>query len=171
MTTATLHHPDHTHARHGSWLGVAAILAAVAAVAVIGGVVTTSSVNSWYRELPKPIWTPPDWLFGPVWLVLYAMMAVAASLVWLSRERREVCCPLTAFSVQLGLNLAWSGFFFGLRNPLLGFLDICLLWVAIGLTVTQFFQVSRAAGWLMLPYWLWVTFAAALNAAIVLLGG
>lgn len=170
MTTVCLHHHG-TGRRSASWVGVAAIVAAVVLVQLIGGWVTAGSVRTWYPGVPKPGWTPPAWVFGPVWTVLYLMMAVAASLVWLARGRSAVCCPLTAFAVQLAANLAWSVCFFGLRSPLLGFIDICLLWVAVGVTVFQFFLVSRLAGWLMVPYWAWVTFAAVLNGAILVLGG
>lgn len=149
-------------------LGVAVIVAATAFVAVLGGAVTATSVGGWYAHLPKPVWTPPDWVFGPVWTALYAMMAVAASIVWISRDRDDVCCPLSAFGAQLFLNLAWSVCFFGLKSPLLGFLDICLLWVAVAVTAAEFFLVSRAAGLLMVPYWLWITFAGVLNATIVI---
>jgi tryptophan-rich sensory protein len=149
---------------------VLVIVLAVAAVAAVGGLVTATSVRTWYPTLPRPAWTPPDRVFAPVWTVLYAMMAAAASIIWVRRAQFDICCPLGAFAIQLILNLAWPLLFFGLRSPLLGFLDICLLWVATGVTVTQFFLVSRAAGWLLAPYWAWVTFAAALNAAIVLLG-
>ena len=172
MTAANLHPPLAASPRGANWLGVAAIVWAVAAVAAIGARVTAPAVESWYPELPKPSWTPPAWVFAPVWTVLYTMMAVAASLVWMMRDRYvDFCCPLGAFGVQLLLNGVWSILFFGLRSPLLGFLDICLLWVTTGATVTQFFAVSRPAGWLMVPYWAWLTFAAVLNAAILLLGG
>jgi len=158
--------------RSATWFGVVLIVVAVAATAVAGGLVTAPAVQTWYPDLPKPSWTPPSWVFGPVWTVLYTMMALAASIVWVARARGEdICCPMGAFGVQLLLNLAWSVLFFGLHSPLLGLLDICLLWVAIGVTVTQFFLVSKTAGWLMVPYWAWVTFAAALNASILLLGG
>jgi len=106
-------------------------------------------------------------VFGPVWLVLYAMMALAASLVCLGRD---ICCPVSAFSIQLGLNLAWPVLFFGFHNPLLGLLDVCLLWVATGNTITQFFLVSRLAGWLMIPFCCWMTFVVVPNASIMLLG-
>jgi len=152
-------------------IGVALIIAACAVVPAVGVLISAPAVGGWYAGVPKPNWTPPSWVFGSVWTALYAVMAVAASIVWLSRERDDVCCPLTAFTVQLTLNLTWSICFFGLRSPLLGFLDVCLLWVAVAVTTAEFFLVSRVAGWLMVPYWLWVTFAAALNAAIVLLGG
>jgi len=172
MTTATLYpRAERITPRHASWLGVVAIVASVTIVAALGGAVTRTTVTTWYLDLPKPGWTPPGWVFGPVWTALYAMMAVAASVVWLSRNVDDICCPLGAFTLQLLLNLAWSVCFFGLRSPLLGFLDIGLLWVAVGVATTQFFLVSRLAGWLMVPYWAWVTFAGALNAAIVLLGG
>ncbi len=151
--------------------GVAVIVIACAAVPVIGAVASAPAVDGWYAGVPKPSWTPPAWVFGPVWTALYAMMAVAASLVWLSRDRDDVCCPLAAFGVQLALNLAWSVCFFGLRSPLLAFLDVCLLWVMVAVTTAEFFLVSRTAGWLFVPYWLWVTFAAALNGAILVFGG
>ena len=108
-------------------------------------------------------------MFGPVWTALYASMAVAASVVWLSRNRDDVCCPLGAFGLQLMLGLAWSICFFGLQSPLLGFIVVGLLWVALAVTTAEFFLVSRLAGWLMMPVWGWVTFAAVLNGAIVVL--
>jgi translocator protein len=172
MSTATLHHSERMSLTYSSWIGVAVIVAAVATVAVVGGMVTGTSVTTWYPDVPKPAWTPPTEAFGPVWTALYALMAIAASIVWLSRDGYDdVCCPMSAFGLQLGLNLAWSVFFFGLRSPLLGFLDIGLLWMAVGMTTVQFFMVSRLAGWLMVPYWAWVTFAAGLNASILMLGG
>ena len=153
-------------------LGVAVIVSSCALVPVIGWFVSVPvATGAWYEGLAKPSWTPPEWAFGPVWTAMYATMAVAASIVWLSRRSDDVCCPLSAFAVQLALNLAWSVCFFGLRSPLLGFLDVCLLWVAVALTTAEFFLVSRSAGWLMVPYWLWVTFAAALNGAVLILGG
>ena len=152
-------------------VGVAVIVFACAVVPAIGAAVSAPAVDGWYAGVPKPNWTPPDWVFGPVWTALYALMAVAASLVWVSRNVDDVCCPLSAFGVQLALNLAWSVCFFGLRSPLLAFLDVCLLWVMVAVTTAEFFLVSRTAGWLMVPYLLWVTFAAALNGAILLLGG
>jgi len=171
MTTATLQ-PAHGEPRRPSaWPGLLLIGLSVAAVAVLGGLATATSVKTWYPTLSKPAWTPPDWVFGPVWTVLYAMMAAAALLVWRSPDRSRVRPALWAFGGQLFLNLAWSVCFFGLRSPLLGFIDICALWVLIGLTVVQFFLVSRTAGWLMVPYWAWVTFAAALNGSILIRHG
>ncbi len=171
MASAILPRPVESGPRLKSWIGVIAIVAAVVGVAVIGSTVMTGAVREWYHSVSKPVWTPPDWVFGPVWTALYTMMATAAAIVWLERDNDDICCPVGAFSIQLALNLAWSVLFFGLRSPLLGFLDICLLWVAAGVTMTQFFLVSKTAGWLMVPYWLWITFAGVLNGSIILLGG
>ncbi len=153
-----------------SRVGVAVIVAACVVVPAVAGAFTAASVRDWYPMLAKPDWTPPAWVFGPVWTVLYAMMAVSASLVWLHRDETEPCGPLGFFAVQLAANLLWSVLFFGLRSPWLGFLDILLLWAAVGMTVVTFFQVRRLAGWLLVPYWLWVSFAACLNGAIALMG-
>jgi tryptophan-rich sensory protein len=155
--------------RDQSWGGVVIIVTACGAVGLLGELVAAGPVRDWYPDLSKPTWTPPEWVFGPVWVVLYAMMAVAASLVWLARDREDVCCALTAFAVQLAANLAWSVLFFGLRHPLLGLIDVVILWFAIGVTVAHFFATSRTAGWLLVPYWAWVSYAAALNGAIVYL--
>jgi translocator protein len=172
MSFLTLNRADHaSETVRSDWWGVAAIVSACAIVPLIGAAVSAPAVDGWYAGVPKPNWTPPEWVFGPVWIVLYATMALAASIVWLSRDRDDAYCPLCAFGVQLTLNLVWSVCFFGLRSPLLGFLDVCLLWVMVAVTTAEFFLVSRTAGWLMVPYWIWVTFAAILNAAIILLGG
>lgn len=136
-------------------------------VGIIASVATQSSVQTWYPTLIKPFFTPPNGLFAPVWIVLYAMMGIAAWMVWAtdasSSERRRA---LGLFALQLILNGLWSIAFFGLRSPGSGFVTIVLLWVAIAATLRDFFGLRRAAGWLMVPYLLWVTYAAALNAAI-----
>ena len=119
--------------------------------------------GAWYAALRKPSWTPPGWLFAPVWTLLYAMMAVAAWLVWretgLSRE-------IGLFVLQLALNAAWTWLFFGLKRPGLALADIVLLWLAILATHLAFEHVRPLAGWLLIPYLAWVTFAAALNGAV-----
>ena len=147
-------------------LALATSLAVCFAAAAVGSVATASSVGSWYRTLVKPPWTPPDWVFGPVWTLLYAAMGVAAWLVWRSttavRER-----ALTLFGVQLGLNVAWSWLFFGLRRIDLALVDIAALWVAIALTIRAFARARSAAAWLLVPYLAWVSFAAVLNAALL----
>lgn len=142
---------------------LAAFVAACFAVAALGGWATAGGLEAWYPALAKPSWTPPDWLFGPVWTVLYLSMAVAAWRVW---RRVGWGGALTAFAVQLALNLAWSVGFFGLRSPGLGVAIIVPLWVAILVALRRFQRVDPVAGWLMAPYLAWVTFAAALNAAV-----
>ena len=118
----------------------------------------------WYDSLSKPGITPPSWLFGVVWPILYAMMAVAAVLVFRARgQGADVRAPLLAFGIQLALNLSWSPVFFGLRQIAWALALIAVLWVAIALTTLLFFRVSTAAGVLMVPYLLWVSFASALN--------
>lgn len=119
--------------------------------------------DEWYEALNKPTWTPPNWVFGPVWTTLYAMMAVAAWLVWqhggFARQRRA----LTWFVTQLAWNAAWTPLFFGWQRPGIAFVEIVLLWGAIVMTVLAFHQVSRVAAWLLAPYLAWVSFAAVLN--------
>jgi len=140
-------------------------IVAVFLAAAMGSLFTSSSVATWYKTLQRPDWTPPGWLFGPVWSVLYLSMAVAAWLVWRKGGRRARTA-LLAFAVQLALNVAWSALFFGLRCPAAGLADIVALWLAIVVTVVCFFRVSAAAGIILLPYLAWVSFAAALNFSI-----
>ncbi len=130
------------------------------AAAAIGGIWTSRSVGTWYKEIEKPSWNPPSWIFGPVWTVLYLMMGIALWLVW--REKASAL-PLGLFAVQLVLNAAWSGLFFGLRLPGPAFAEIVLLWLAIVGTVGAFRPIAPAAAYLLLPYLGWVSFAAVLN--------
>jgi benzodiazapine receptor len=141
-------------------------LALCFAVAGLGGYWTSLGLGPWYDGLRKPTWRPPAWVFGPVWTILYAMMAVAAWLVWRRRGPARAWLPLSLFGLQLALNLAWSGLFFGLRRPGLAFGGIVLLWVAILVTLLAFGRISRLAAGLLAPYLAWVTFATALNFAI-----
>jgi tryptophan-rich sensory protein len=134
-----------------------------AAAAAIGSLATVESLPVWYPALAKPAWNPPAWVFGPVWTVLYLMMAVAAWLVWLRREECEVVPALGAYLLQLTLNACWSLIFFGLHEPGWAFGEIVVLWVAIAITLRAFWRVTPAAGWLFVPYLAWVTFAAVLN--------
>jgi translocator protein len=119
--------------------------------------------GDWYGALKKPSWNPPGWIFGPVWTALYAMMAVAAWLVWkrggFAAQRR----PLTLFLVQLALNAGWTPLFFGLHWSGLAFAEIVLLWLAIAATLVAFWPVCRTAALLLAPYLAWVSFATVLN--------
>lgn len=132
---------------------------------VLGSVFTSSGVGTWYPTLNKPSFTPPGWLFGPVWTVLYILMGVAVALVW--HKSIGIDAALAVFVVQLVLNVLWSLFFFGLRLPALALVDIVLLWGAIVATLVLFWRMQPAAGLLLVPYLLWVSFATVLNAAIV----
>jgi translocator protein len=133
-------------------------------VAGIGGAVTRTSVDTWYTILAKPAFTPPDWVFGPVWTVLYAMMALAAWLVW--RRIGWQGSALLLFFVQLALNLLWSILFFGLQLVGLALVDIVVLVIMIALTTIAFWRVDRRAGLLFVPYGIWVAYAGILNGAI-----
>ena len=127
--------------------------------------------NGWYAALLKPTWNPPSWLFGPVWTLLYMTMAVA---LWLVRREPDVDEVLrqraiALFAIQFLLNLAWTPLFFGLHSPGLAFAEICLLWVALLSTMLTFGRVNALAGYLLLPYLLWVSFALVLNGTIWLM--
>jgi tryptophan-rich sensory protein len=131
----------------------------------VGALATASSVNTWYRDLRKPSWQPPGWLFGPVWTTLYTLMGIASWLVSRSRSPRKERA-LRLYGWQLGLNTLWSVLFFGLRRPDLALVEIVPLWGSILATLTNFYRVNPVAGLLLLPYQLWTTFATALNFAI-----
>ena len=145
------------------WLGLIVLLVVCFAAAGIGGAVTTPKIATWYAALAKPSWNPPNWIFGPVWSVLYLCMAIAAWLVWRQGGLAGAATPLALFAVQLVLNLAWSWLFFGFQNPGLAFVDIVLLWAAIAATMVAFWFRSAIAGILFVPYLAWVSFAAVLN--------
>ncbi|HUV80126.1 MAG TPA: TspO/MBR family protein [Candidatus Bathyarchaeia archaeon] len=137
---------------------------------MIGAVATSASIQTWYVTLNKPFFTPPNWLFAPVWLTLYTLMGISLFLVWrLGVHDRHVQIALAIFGIQLLLNAFWSIAFFGLRSPLAGLSVILILWIAIAATIVKFLPLSKPAGLLLIPYILWVSIAAALNVAIVLL--
>jgi tryptophan-rich sensory protein len=119
--------------------------------------------GEWYAGVAKPSWNPPNWIFGPVWSLLYTLMAVAAWRVWRKAGFRGAGQAMAAFGIQLVLNAAWSWLFFGLHRMDLAFVEILALWVAILATVIAFYRIDRTAAWLMAPYLAWVTFASVLN--------
>jgi tryptophan-rich sensory protein len=139
----------------------------VALVSAAGGAITSTSVTTWYAGLDKPAWTPPGWLFGPAWTLLYAMMAVVAWRLWQRRdESPSARLTLRLWSLQLALNCAWSFLFFGLRSPAAGlagilFLFVILIWIQVRLC-----HEHRTLAVLWIPYVLWVAFATALNFSI-----
>ncbi|QDU61407.1 TspO/MBR family protein [Planctomycetes bacterium Pan216] len=137
----------------------------------IGAMATYPGLTPWYAGLVKPSWTPPNWVFGPVWTLLYGMMAVAAWNVWRLEPTRLGRLPLLLFGSQLVLNTLWSVLFFGLRSPGLAAVDIMVLWGLIAATIGTFLRVSIPSGALLVPYLLWVSYAAALNIVIWRLNG
>jgi translocator protein len=148
------------------WLGLIIILGVCFAVAAVGGAATSPEIPNWYRTLTKPSWTPPNWLFGPVWTVLYALMAVAAWLVWKRAGWQGSGGALTIFAVHLALNLAWSIIFFKFHLTGWAFAEILVLWVAIVVTMVKFAPFSTVAAILFVPYLIWVSYASALNFAV-----
>lgn len=148
---------------HEFWLALVGFLVLTFAVAGIGGAVTAGSVEHWYPTLVKPAINPPNWVFGPVWTVLYLMMAVAAALAWTGAHGGARKVAIGWFVVQLALNLGWSILFFGLHRIAPALACLILLWLAIAATIRLFWPINRAAGLLLVPYLLWVSFAGLLN--------
>jgi tryptophan-rich sensory protein len=136
----------------------------------IGSIFTVDSIQTWYPEIEKPFFNPPDRVFGPVWTTLFVLMGISLYLVW-SRgiKTNDAKIALTLFAAQLVLNVLWSIIFFSLKSPLYAFIEIVLLWVAILFTIIWFSKISKTAGYLLVPYILWVSFAAVLNLSIFLL--
>ncbi len=137
-------------------------------VGAVSGLITKQSVETWYPTLIKPSFNPPNWLFAPVWSALYIMMGIAAGFVWnrIDIQKETVKKGLLFFAIQLALNALWSFIFFGLHNPMLALIEIVLLWLMIYETFVLFNKVHKIAGYLFIPYILWVTFALVLNASI-----
>jgi benzodiazapine receptor len=146
-----------------SALGLLVTLALTLSAGFIG---SRFPVDDWYAALSKPAWTPPNSLFGPVWGVLYLVIALAAWLVWRKAGLAGATVPLPVFALQLLLNAAWSWLFFGLHQVGVALVEIALLWLSIVATIVLFWRLSPASGLLMIPYLLWVSFATALNLAI-----
>jgi len=133
----------------------------------VGSLFTRSSIPTWYATLEKPPFTPPHWVFAPVWITLFSLMGIALFLIGRrGLGERKIRVALGAFCSQLIFNILWSALFFGLRSPLAGLIDITVLWIAIALTIFYFFKISKTAGVLLLPYLLWVSFAVVLNVSI-----
>ena len=130
----------------------------------LGSFFTIPAIPTWYATLAKPSFAPPNWLFFPVWTTLFVMMGISLYLVWRrGLEGQQVKNALVIFAVQLILNVLWSAAFFGLRSPLSGLIEISILWISIAFTIMIFMKISRTAGLLLIPYIIWVSFAAILN--------
>jgi tryptophan-rich sensory protein len=138
-------------------------------VGIVGSFWTRDEIRDWYSRLNKPAFNPPNWVFGPVWTLLYVLMGIAAFMIWrrFPAQRRAVGIALMLFALQLALNGLWTPVFFGAHSLTGGLLIILLLAVAIAFTIWRFAFVSTSAAWLMVPYLLWVCFATMLNASIL----
>jgi tryptophan-rich sensory protein len=149
-------------------LGVAIIVSELAGI--IGSVFTSPNIAGWYNTLQKPELAPPNWVFGPLWTTLFALMGIAAFLIWRKGlDKRGVKIALGIFIGQLVLNTLWSIIFFGQQSPGGAFIEIIILWLAIVATIIAFARISKLAAWLLVPYIAWVTFATYLNHSIWML--
>jgi len=168
MTTPSSQPDSAQHNGISPAVGLAGFLLLCYAVAAVGALSTIPNIPTWYAALNKPPFNPPNWIFGPVWTLLYTLMAIAAWLVWrkpsTSSSRLDA---LMVFGLQLTLNLLWTPIFFHFHQLLTSVVVIALLWLAILATILMFGRVSRLAAALLLPYFAWVSFAAALNMAIL----
>jgi len=139
-------------------------------VGFLGTPFTTAAIPTWYAALNKPFFSPPNWIFGPVWTSLYFLMGVSFFLIWKQKKQtKKVQLAQIYFLIQLALNFIWTPIFFGLRSPELGLVVIIAMWMFILITMRKFYSLSRWARYLLIPYLLWVSFATMLNAAIVVL--
>jgi len=154
----------------GNWRTLSAFIIGSILVGSVGSVFTIPAISGWYAGLTKPSFNPPNWIFGPVWTVLFILMGISAYLVYRSGlVKREVREALFIFAVQFGLNVLWSYLFFGLRSPALGLAGIIALWIAIAGTIVSFTKINKSSAYLMVPYIVWVSFAAFLNGTIYIL--
>jgi len=148
------------------WLPLGLFLVLAFAAAAIGALATVTGIEGWYATLQKPAWNPPRTLFGPVWAVLYVLMAVATWQAWNSGDAKRARRTVSLYSAQLTLNALWSVLFFGLHRPGVALIEILVLWVVLLVILFRYWRIKRSAAALWLPYVLWVSFAAVLNGAI-----
>ncbi|MBC8489997.1 MAG: tryptophan-rich sensory protein [Ignavibacteria bacterium] len=135
-------------------------------IGFLGSFFTASSVDSWYATINKPSFNPPGWIFAPVWTTLYILIGLSFYLVWMKNFGEERKKVIIVYSMQLLFNLLWSVLFFGLKSPLLGLIDIIILLSFIIANTIIFYKISKTAGYLLIPYLLWVSFASILNFSI-----
>ncbi len=149
-------------------LKLAASIVLPLAVGVLGSYFTVSSIPAWYAVLNKPVFAPPNWVFGPVWTTLYILMGISLYLLWTSKKKgKEKVMRL--FFIQLALNFLWSIIFFGMHNIFLAFVEIIILWILIFLTIRRSLLIDKNAAYLLYPYIVWVTIASILNFSLLIL--
>jgi len=129
----------------------------------IGSIFTSSSIDDWYKTIQKPSFNPPNWIFAPIWTMLFLMMGISLYFVLIKKRSISIKKGLIIFSIQLGLNIIWSIIFFSLRNPFFAFIGIIFLWIFIVVTIYKFWFIDKRSSYLLLPYLFWVTFASILN--------
>lgn len=147
-------------------VGVLVAVLVTLCAGLIGNLLGADAITTWYVGLEKPSWNPPNWIFGPVWTLLYVLMGIAAYLVWEQTKDSSRRAALVVYGVQLALNALWSIIFFTFKQPALAFGEIVIMWIAILATIVLFWRVRPLAGALLLPYIAWVTFALVLNFAV-----
>jgi len=136
----------------------------------IGSLFTSPAISTWYATIQKPSFNPPNWIFAPVWILLFLLMGLSLYLIWSNGfKRKGTKIAISIFFVQLILNILWSILFFGLQSPLFAFIEIIILWFAILLTIISFYKVSKIAAYLLMPYIIWVSFASVLNFSILII--
>lgn len=144
------------------WINSLKYIGICEAVGLAGSVFTSKSIPNWYDQLQKPSITPPSWVFGPVWTLLYALMGISASIISQKKEQGK-SVGMTVFYLQLLLNFLWTVIFFGMRSPFAGLVEIFILWIFIAVTIILFWKLSPSAALLLVPYLLWTSFASVLN--------
>lgn len=165
--------PSSRSSSAGRNIGMALVAIAVSVVvSVLGSMATLPNIPTWYAQLDKPWFNPPNWVFGPVWTLLYALLAFAFwRILTLPAGTPGRGGAILLYLVQMTANAAWSWAFFGFQSPMAGLVVIAILWLLIVANMVAFWRLDRLSGWLFVPYIAWVTFAAALNIAIVVING
>lgn len=134
---------------------------------ILGSFATVTAISTWYANLTKPFFNPPNWIFGPVWIILYLMIGISSYLIWQKIEsNKKAKQALNLFWLHLVFNASWSLVFFGLQRPGLAFVNIIILWIFILVLIIRFWKINKVASYLLMPYFLWVSFASILNFAI-----
>ncbi len=153
--------------KHRNVFWLFAFLALCFGIEALGCIATQSSVDTWYLTLQKASWSPPSWIIGPIWTVLYAMIAVSGWLIYTSPKSLQKDRALLLYYLQLGLNGLWPFLFFYFKSPILSLVDLALLVVLIEATIRITLPLSKNAAYLLVPYFIWTLYALSLNGAIV----
>jgi translocator protein len=151
------------------WLRLFGFIVLCQSAGIIGSVFTMPKIATWYSNLQMPWFTPPNWVFGPVWTTLFALMGISLYFLWYKKSDKKFRAAMYIFSAQFFVNIFWNFLFFGLESPLLGLVSIIIMWVLIALTIKEFYRISKKAGIVLIPYIIWVSIATALNFYVLVL--